>query len=135
MTDTTPPPKPTIGNSPFQKWMMDAVGIIILLLTRIVKSLAVKPDVAKRTRLCYRGREIIMFDAITQGLNISNRTAQRYRQSGKMKFYVSKDGRTVFTTTELFDEYIDENFVRSDSPEFYAIQNKQCAAGDNQNDD
>ncbi len=135
MDNSTPPPKPLIGNSPFQKWMMDAIGIIIHLLSRIAKSMAIKAGDGKRVKLRYRGHEIIMFDAITQGLNISNRTAQRYRQSGKMKFYVSKDGRTVFTTAELFDEYIDENFVRSDSLEINKNLIENCATGDNPNND
>lgn len=116
METTKPPPQPPISNQPYQKWMMDTLGIAVFISSRIAQAIADLSVRAKKTTLRYKGKQIIMFDEFAIGMNLSTRTLQRYRAEGKIKYYVSNDGHTTFTTQEQFDDFIERNFVASDDP-------------------
>ena len=114
MDMTKPPPQPPVNAQPYQKWIMDTFGVALFLLSKIANSLAELVSKTNRVRLSYKGKTIIMVQDIAIGLNLSTRTIKRYRSDEKLKYYLSLDGHTVFTTQEQFDEFIEKNFVHSD---------------------
>lgn len=112
MKNTTPPQKPN-EPTPYRKWMMDALGIVIFILNRMAASLAELVRKTAKTRLLYKGSEIIMLEDLSIGLGISGRTVRRYGSDGKFEYYASKDGRRSFLTQEQFDRFIENNFILS----------------------
>lgn len=107
--NTTPPRQPG-EPTPYRKWMMDAIGMVINLLSSIAGSL--KEIVAKsgRPRLKLHGKEIIMFEDLAFGLNKTTRTLRKLRSEGKMSYYISNDGRTIFLTQDQFEKYIESAY-------------------------
>lgn len=133
MDTTKPPPQPTLNNQPFQKWMMEATGIIIFLLSKIAESLSDIATGSKKAKLRYRGQMIIMFDEILAGMNLSKRTGLRMRSSNKLEHYISRDGNLTFCTQEQFDDYIDRCFVRSNNTEAESVRKSKCNANQGAN--
>lgn len=112
MKNTTPPAKPN-EPTPYRKWMMDAIGIVIFILNRMAASLTELVRKTSRTRLSYKGSEIIMLEDLSIGLGISGRTVRRYGNDRRFEYYSSKDGRRSFLTQEQFDRFIEDNFILS----------------------
>lgn len=94
-----------------------AVPAVLGTLNRMAGLLAELVAKKSKPRLFYRGKEIILFDDLTTVLKIHPRTSQRYRSSGLIEYYVSRDGHTIFMTSEQLDRYFDTNFVLSTSTE------------------
>lgn len=109
--NTTPPPQPK-DMRPFSKWMMDTASIVVYLLNSIADSLADIVEKSNKPRLSFKGSPIIMMEDIAVGLNKTTRTLRKMRSSGKMEYYISEDGRTVFMTQAQFDDYVLNNFAK-----------------------
>lgn len=118
--NTTPKPQPK-DTGPFSKWMMDTASIAIYLLNSIADSLAKLVRNTGRPRLTYKGSAIILMDDLAVGLNKTTRTLRKIRADGKMEYYVSNDGRTVFMTQAQFDDYIIRNFVNVTRDNYRAV--------------
>lgn len=94
-----------------KKWLMDAVGIMVFHLGSIAESIKELVIKSSRPKLRIKGKEIIMVEDLAIGLGKSTRTFRRLRSEGKLSYWVSKDGHTVFVTQDQFEEYILNNFV------------------------
>lgn len=112
--NTNPPPI-LRDTTPYAKWMTDTMGIIVYLLNSIASSLKKIVTRTGRPRLTYQGHEIIMLEDLAIGLNRTPRTLRNLRSEGKIAFYVSLDGRTIFLTQKELDEYIEKNYRLSTS--------------------
>lgn len=122
--NTTPPKQPG-EPTPYRKWVMDAIGMVINLLSSIAGSLKEIMTKSGRPRLKLHGKEIIMFEDLAFGLNKSTRTLRKLRSEGKMSYYISNDGRTIFLTQDQFEKYIENTYqcVTADSSETAEINN------------
>ena len=85
--NTKPPDQPR-DTTPLSKWMMDTMTIVVYLLN-----------------------SIRMLEDLAIGLNKTTRTIRKMRAEGKMEYYISNDGRTIFMTQDQFDDYVLQNFV------------------------
>lgn len=106
----------TLQQQPYEpnatkKWLMDAVGIMVFHLGSIAESIKELVVKSSRPKLRIKGKEIIMVEDLAIGLGKSTRTFRRLRSEGKLSYWVSKDGHTVFVTQDQFEEYILNNFV------------------------
>lgn len=110
-TNLSPPS--LVGESPFRKWLIQCGGIAVGLLNKMVEHLAEIARKSSNTRLYFRGQEIIPIEILSQKFGVTTRTLRRYRSDGKLEYYISKDGRTVFVTQTQFDKYIEDNFICS----------------------
>lgn len=108
--NTKPPDQPR-DNSPFSKWMMDTMTIVVYLLNSIAGSMIKLVKSSDKPQLSYKGSAIIMFEDLAIGLNKTPRTLRKMRAEGKMEYYVSHDGRMIFMTQDQFDDYVQRNFV------------------------
>lgn len=107
--NTTPPKQPG-EPTPYRRWIMDAMSMVINLLNSIADSMKELVTKSGRPRLKLHGKEIIMFEDLAFGLNKTTRTLRKLRSEGKISYYISNDGRTIFLTQDQFDKYIETSF-------------------------
>ncbi|MBF0731777.1 hypothetical protein [Bacteroides acidifaciens] len=110
MMNTKPPDQPR-DTTPLSKWMMDTMTIVIYLLNSIANSMIKLVKKSDKPQLSYKGSTIIMLEDLAIGLNKTTRTIRKMRAEGKMEYYISNDGRTIFMTQDQFDNYVLQNFV------------------------
>lgn len=110
-TNLSPPS--LVGESPFRKWLIQCGSIALGLLKNAVEHLSEIARKSSSTRLYFRGQEIIPIELLSQKFGVTIRTFRRYRSTGKLEYYISKDGRTVFVTQSQFDKFIEDNFICS----------------------
>lgn len=107
--NTTPPRQPG-EPTPYRRWIMDAVCIMINLLNCIAGSMKELVSKSGRPRLSLNGKEIIMFEDLAFGLNKTTRTLRKLRSEGKISYYISNDGRSIFLTQDQFEKYIEKSY-------------------------
>lgn len=112
MNSNLSPPDYT-GETPFKRWLALAGKSALGLLHKITELLYEISTGSPRTRLYYRGEEVIPIEVLARTFGISIRTLRRYRSSGKLEYYISKDGRQIFLLKSQFERFIDANFVCS----------------------
>lgn len=108
--NTKPPDQPR-DTTPLSKWMMDTMTIVVYLLNSIASSMIKLVKKSNKPQLSYKGSTIIMLEDLAVGLNKTTRTIRKMRAEGKMEYYISNDGRTIFITQDQFDDYVLQNFV------------------------
>lgn len=108
--NTKPPDQPR-DTTPLSKWMMDTMTIVVYLLNSIASSMIKLVKKSNKPQLSYKGSTIIMLEDLAVGLNKTTRTIRKMRAEGKMEYYISNDGRTIFMTQDQFDDYVLQNFV------------------------
>lgn len=108
--NTKPPDQPR-DTTPLSKWMMDTMTIVVYLLNSIASSMIKLVKKSDKPQLSYKGSTIIMLEDLAIGLNKTTRTIRKMRAEGKMEYYISNDGRTIFMTQDQFDDYVLQNFV------------------------
>lgn len=108
--NTKPPDQPR-DTTPLSKWMMDTMTIVVYLLNSIASSMIKLVKKSNKPQLSYKGSTIIMLEDLAIGLNKTTRTIRKMRAEGKMEYYISNDGRTIFMTQDQFDDYVLQNFV------------------------
>ncbi len=91
--------------------MMDTMTIVVYLLNSIANSMIKLVKKSNKPQLSYKGSTIIMLEDLAIGLNKTTRTIRKMRAEGKMEYYISNDGRTIFMTQDQFDDYVLQNFV------------------------
>ncbi len=109
--DTRPPTQPG-EPTPYKKWIMDSITTVIYILNSIAETLKAILSKTARQRLKIDGSEILMIEDIALGMSKSPRTFRKFRAEGKLDYYISNDGRTVFMTQEQFEQYIKRNFQK-----------------------
>lgn len=101
------------GETPFKRWLAISGKIALGLLSRITEQLCEISTGELRPRLLYRGEEVIPIEVFSRSFGISIRTLRRYRGSGKLEYFISKDGRQIFLLQSQFEKFIETNFVCS----------------------
>lgn len=109
--NTLPPTQPG-EPTPYRKWIMDSISTVIHILNSIADTLKAILSKMGRQKLNIGGSEIIMLEDVAIGMNKSPRTFRKFRADGKLDYYISADGRTVFVTQEQFEAFISRNFLK-----------------------
>ncbi|MBD5356097.1 MAG: helix-turn-helix domain-containing protein [Bacteroides sp.] len=77
-----------------------------------------------RPQLLFRGEPIILLDDIVSGLNVSEKTVKRYRDSGKLEVYESIEGNIKFVLQSDLDRFLEQSFISSSHPEYRTVKRK-----------
>ena len=110
--NTRPPDQPK-DTTPYHKWMMDTLTIVVYIMNSIADSLKKLVTKSGRQPLKFMGKEIIMLEDVAIGMNKTTRTLRTIRADGKLDYYVSEDGRTIFVTQDQLDEYFSKHFTNT----------------------
>ncbi|MCM1142877.1 MAG: helix-turn-helix domain-containing protein [Muribaculum sp.] len=109
-----------------------AVNAYISLIEERARSPCNFPN-GNKPRLLFRGEPIILLNDIITGLDISERTIRRYRDSGKIEVYESIEGNIKFVLQRDFDSFLEKTFISSSHPEYRTLKRKPKAGGSTAN--
>ncbi len=82
-----------------------------------------------RPRLYFRGEPIILLEDIVTGLDVSEKTIRRYRDSGKLEIFESIDRNTKFVLQRDLDRFLDNSFISSSHPDYKTVKKKSTNGG------